>query len=124
VNRDAVGHVEDMLANARRANEFVHGLTPEELTADIRTLYALLHALEIIGEAAKRVPPSVRSRYTQVPWRRIAGLRDIIIHQYDNLDPAQVFAAATSGVQGLLAELPGIIAELRADETEPDRAPA
>jgi uncharacterized protein with HEPN domain len=124
VKRDAVGYVEDMLTNARRANEFVQGLTAQELTADIRTFYALLHALEIIGEAATCVPPGLRSRYPQVPRRRIAGLRDIIIQQYDNLDPAQVFAAATSGVQGLLAELPGIIAELRAEDTGPGRAPA
>jgi uncharacterized protein with HEPN domain len=113
-----------MLTNARRANEFAQGLTVEDLTADIRTLYALLHALEIIGEAAKRVPPALRSRYPQVPRRCIAGPRDIIIHQYDNLDPAQFFAAATSGVQGLLAELPGIVAELRADDTDPGLAPA
>lgn len=52
---------------------------------------AVLRNLEIIGEAAKRVSPLLRERYPQIPWRRIAGLRDVLIHHYDGVDLEEVW---------------------------------
>ena len=49
-------------------------------------MYAVTHALEIVGEAAKRIPEPVRARYPAVPWRLMAGMRDRLIHGYDTVD--------------------------------------
>ena len=54
--------------------------------ADPKTLYSVVRALEVVGEATKRVPPSVRSLDAAIPWKEMAGMRDRLIHDYDNVD--------------------------------------
>jgi uncharacterized protein with HEPN domain len=66
--------------------EFLGAMTREKFQADKKTLHAVVRNLEVIGEAVKNVPSEVRDRHPEVPWQRIAGLRDILIHQYFGLD--------------------------------------
>lgn len=54
---------------------------------DARTIDAVLHNLEVIGEAAKQVPETLRARTPEIEWRKIAGLRDLIAHAYFEVDP-------------------------------------
>ena len=64
------------------ARRFVEYLTFEELEGDQRTQYALQRTFEIIGEAAKQIDDSVRERHSHIPWRKMAGMRDMIVHEY------------------------------------------
>ena len=61
--------------------------------------------LEVIGEAAKRISPELRSRLPEIPWRQVAGLRDVLIHDYLNLDLERVWLAASRDVAELLRVL-------------------
>jgi uncharacterized protein with HEPN domain len=106
VKRVVLDHLEDILENALAAGEFVGTMTCEAFGADRKTIYAVLRALEVIGEAAKRVPPEVRGRHAAIDWRGMAGLRDIIIHQYDRIDHRVPFQVVT-------VQLPAIIDRLR-----------
>lgn len=54
--------------------------------SDLRTQDAVIRNFEVIGEAAKRIPEWYRAKYTSVPWRGLAGLRDVLIHQYEGVD--------------------------------------
>ena len=54
---------------------------------------ALLRCLEVMGEATKRLSPEVRSSYPEIPWRGMAGLRDVLIHAYDRVDLQEVWQA-------------------------------
>ena len=61
---------------------FVEGMNFDAFIADDKTTSAVVRKLEIIGEAAKNVPETIRREYPQVPWQQIAGMRDRIIHRY------------------------------------------
>lgn len=74
--------------------------------------------MTLVGEAAKRVPPVVRQRFPGVPWKAMAGLRDAIVHQYDELDVEAIHRTATADTQMLIGRLPSVIAELK----RPDQA--
>ncbi len=60
--------------------------TYEEYIQDFRINYAVTRALEIMGEAAKRLPMEIREKYPEIPWKDMAGMRDRIIHGYDKVD--------------------------------------
>ena len=65
--------------------------------------------LEIIGEACKHVPPEVRAEHPSVDWRRIAGLRDVVIHEYFGVDIEIVWDVVTREAPALLEQLKRIV---------------
>ena len=65
--------------------------TVDDLQKDERTLLAVVRALEIIGEAAKKIPQDFRDRYTNIPWRGMTGMRDKVVHEYFGVDAAVVW---------------------------------
>lgn len=67
---------------------------------------AVMRNFEVLGEAAKRVSPATRDKYPDLPWRRMAGLRDVLIHGYEAVVPEEVWAV----VEG---ELPRVLKRLR-----------
>jgi uncharacterized protein with HEPN domain len=69
-----------------KALEFTQGLSFSEFASDARTSFAVVRALEIVGEAAKNVPQSFRDRVPAVPWQDMAGMRDKLIHAYHGVD--------------------------------------
>ena len=110
MSRDVRVYLDDMLEAIVRVREYTVGYDKARLAEDRRTLDAIIRNLEILGEAAKNVPDAVRSLAPGIPWRRIAGLRDVLIHGYfhikldviweitqDHLDPLD------SGLRQLLA---------------------
>lgn len=105
-NRDHIAYLEDIFTAMEAAVRFTHGMTLEAFVADEKTVYATVRALEIMSEAAKRVPAEVRGRYPAIPWRNMAGIRDVVIHEYDRVDRAVVWKTVQS-------DLPAVEPEVR-----------
>ena len=91
MSRNITLYIEDILNNMRRAEEFMAGLSSEEFGKDVKSLYAVLRCLEVIGEAAKNVPPDMRAKYRFIPWKDMAGMRDKVIHFYFGVNTEKVW---------------------------------
>ncbi|MCA9920989.1 MAG: DUF86 domain-containing protein [Anaerolineales bacterium] len=76
-------YIEDILDAMEKAEILLDGVMFDELVNDFRINFAVFRALEIVGEATKRLPMSLRDQYPEIPWKEMAGMRDRIIHGYD-----------------------------------------
>ena len=79
---------------------------------DARTQDAVLHNLAVIGEIAKRVDVSYRAEHPTIPWRSMAGLRDVLIHQYDRVRLNLVWAAVEENLPALKVEIVKVLPPL------------
>src|SRR6266545_7299469 len=81
----------DMLDACSKAANFIKGMSFEEFAGDEKTQFAVIRALEIIGEASKKIPQAFKDRTPEIPWRAIAGMRDKMIHDYIGINQAVVW---------------------------------
>ena len=86
MSRDAGMYLDDILGSCEKILEYVRGLTREEFVRDTRTYDAVVRNLEIIGEAAKKLPSELKGSLPDIEWRKISGLRDLLAHAYFGID--------------------------------------
>jgi uncharacterized protein with HEPN domain len=79
-------YVQDILEAIERIDEYLEGLTFSKFAKDKRTVDAVVRNFAVIGEAAKHVPASVKRKHPEVAWKRMAGMRDKVIHEYFGVD--------------------------------------
>jgi len=72
---------------------------------DLKTRSAVLHQLLILGEATKRLSKEFRNRHPAIPWSEMAGMRDVLIHGYDQVDLGEVWKSSTVDIPQVLAQI-------------------
>jgi uncharacterized protein with HEPN domain len=112
----------DIRDNIRLAEQFAAGLSFDALKADRRTFYALTRCLEIISEAARRLPQSLRNRHPELPWRAIMGAGNVYRHDYDNVAEEIVWRTVENNLSPLLAAVESELARF-ARNTQGDQEP-
>jgi uncharacterized protein with HEPN domain len=115
VSRDEAAYLEDMIEACTRVIEYTTGLDAAALRADRRTIDAVVRNLEVLGEAAKSVSDTLRARAPDVPWREIAGMRDVLIRDYFGIDLDIVCDVALVKVPSLHRALGDLVRQFDSD---------
>lgn len=92
MKKNLLDYISDISNAIEEVGDFTQGMDFPEFLSDRKTINAVIRSLEVIGEAAKKIPEEVRKRYSAIPWKRMAGMRDKLIHEYHGVDLEIVWA--------------------------------
>ncbi len=109
--RETIDFLTDISESCSRIVEYTKGLSRDEVFTDKMRFDGILHNFHVIGEAVKRLPDDLRGAHADIPWKDIAGMRDIISHAYFALDLDILWAGITEDVPVLLERVEAIIEE-------------
>ena len=96
-------YIDHILNSINRILDYISGKDQEAFEADLVTQDAVVRQLEVIGEATKRVSKELRSKNPDVPWSDMAGMRDVLIHDYIDVDLGVVWKTASEDIPNLKA---------------------
>jgi uncharacterized protein with HEPN domain len=108
---------QDILETITYLETFTNGVSLEAFETNPEKLFAVVKAIEIIGEAVKKISDETRSQYSQIPWKDIAGMRDILVHNYWRIDSRVVWSTVQDGIPLLKTAITELAAKFTRDES-------
>ncbi len=109
-----IARLEDMRAFALEARSLVDGVSFDQYAADRMRMLALERALELVGEAARRISADRQRAIPGIPWQDIVGQRNVLAHMYGRIDHSQLYLTATKDVEDLVAAIDLFLGDSRA----------
>ncbi|MHB1341417.1 MAG: HepT-like ribonuclease domain-containing protein [Coriobacteriia bacterium] len=118
--RDYGSAVNDMVEACERIIIFSTGRSDAELLDESAPYYgAILHNMMVVGEAVRHVPTEWTERFGNIPWRSVAGMRHVVVHDYFRLDAGIVISTIRTSIPALLPQLRAMLAEMDAERAGP-----
>lgn len=112
MSRDPRLYLDEILESIAQIETYTTGLTADQYQEDRLVQDAVVRRLEIIGEAVKHLPSEIKDRNPDIPWRQIAGTRDVLIHDYFEVDIDLTWAVVQTSLSSLKARVAAILHEL------------
>ena len=112
-NRIYLDYVQDIIDSIRDVESFIKGMSFEEFKKDRKTINAVVRSIEVIGEASKRIPATITADYPNVPWKKMAGMRDKLIHEYFGIDLEILWQVAKKDLKSIRPAIRIILKELK-----------
>lgn len=98
MKREVGDFISDVINAMDKALKFIDKMSYEEFVQDDKTIFAVVRAIEIIGEAVKNIPDDIKEKYPEIPWKGMAGMRDKVIHGYFGVDLKVVWETVKSRI--------------------------
>ena len=112
IRREYRDYVQDILDSIADIDTFIGEMDIESFEKDRKTLNAVVRSIEVIGEAAKNIPVRLRNKYPDIPWKKMAGMRDKLIHEYFGIDNEILWMVAREEIPPLKSLLEKVLSDL------------
>jgi uncharacterized protein with HEPN domain len=114
INREFILYLEDMFQSMQRIEEYLGGLDFKKFKETYIVVDAVIRNFEIIGEASRKIPIDIQVKYTEMPWRKMYGLRNLIAHEYFGIDYEMIWEIAKNNLPQNRKDLQKIIEKEKA----------
>jgi uncharacterized protein with HEPN domain len=101
----------DIIDAIQKVERYTRGMSPEAFAADDRTIDAVVRNLTVLGEASRHVPSAVEARHPEVPWAKMRGIRNVVVHEYFGVDAEILWRTARDDLPPLLPLLERVAGE-------------
>lgn len=106
-------YIEDIQGAISKIEKYSHGLSSSKFSQNSLVIDAVIRNLEVIGEAAKNIPAEFKNEYKDIPWSKIAGMRNIIVHEYFSVDLEILWQTVKSDIPLLKAKIKKLVKQLK-----------
>ncbi len=118
MKRTYLDYLEDIQDAIEKVAEFIKGMDYDQFAQDAKTTFAVIRALEVLGEAAKSIPEAVQQQYPAIPWHEMARMRDKLIHHYFGVNLEVVWKTATEDLPYLAPLIEQALGEAESSDSD------
>jgi len=112
VIRIYIDYIQDILDSINDIEDFINGMGFDDFRNDRKTINAVVRSIEIIGEASKKIPKKIKDKHRDIPWKKMAGMRDKLIHEYFGIDLEILWKVASEEINTLRPGIRSVLEDL------------
>ena len=111
--REHIDYLIDVTEAVESIEKFIKGFNLKRFKEDEKTIFAVIRAFEVIGEAVKNISAKERNKHKEIPWKKMAGMRDKLMHEYFGVNVEVVWKTAKEDIPDLKSKISRISKELK-----------